>query len=140
MKKCIFILLLTLFGCVSKPSNANITIGLTDNNRTLTIKGIGNDIAQEIANDSSNNIWQSLIPVYRMPADTDMKDFQKAQPGKYVVKTNAIIFIPDTPFVKQAAYFVRYYQYNTNNSALDYIRHRAKLGKTPYTDLIFKPQ
>jgi hypothetical protein len=138
IKKSAILLLMMLFGCSSKQQANNIRISLTDSNKNLKIIGIGVDILQEIDGDSITSVWQSLAPVYRMPADTDLKDFQKPQPGKYVVKADAVIFTPDTPFNKQSTYFVRYYRYNIGNSALDHIETNKKLGKTSYTDLIFK--
>ena len=138
IKKSAILLLMMLFGCTQKQPPNNVRITLTDSNRSLKITGIAVDILQEIDRDSTKTIWQSLIPVYRMPADTDLKDFQKPQPGKYMVKTDAVVFTPDTPFTKQSIYFVRYYQYNIGNSALDRIETNKRLGKTSYTDLIFK--
>jgi hypothetical protein len=137
IKKSAVILLTLLWGCAPKQAN-NIRINLINNGQSLAVTGISPDIVQEIERDSVTNIWQSLVPVYRMPADTDLRDFQKPQPGKYVVSNSAVIFTPDTPFSKQTAYFVRYFQYNAGNSALDHIKSNKKLGKTSYIDLIFK--
>ena len=82
--------------------------------------------------------WQSLVPVYKMPADTDLKNYQTAQPGKYIVKDSVVMFTPDTPFIASQTYFVRYYKFDANNKASDYILGHNKLGSRPYTDLIFK--
>jgi hypothetical protein len=138
MKKYIVVLLLMCLGCTSQPKTATIKITLTDGNRSLKVTGINDDILQEINRDSVTTGWQSLIPVYRMPADTDMKDYQTPQPGKYKVEANAVVFTPDTPFIKQQTYFVRFYRYSEGNNALDYIKQHKKLGEIPYTDLIFK--
>jgi hypothetical protein len=138
-KKTAMLLLTLLWGCAPKQQTDNIRINLTDSGRSLSVIGIGPDILQEITRDSVTSGWQSLVPVYRMPADTDLKDFQKAQPGKYVVKGGAILFTPDTPFAKKTVYFVRYFQYNSGHNATDYITAHKKLGQPTYTDLIFKP-
>lgn len=139
MKKSILILLITLLGCTAKQPGETVQISLTNSGRNLKVTGIGDDIIHEIDRDTVTTGWQSLIPVYRMPADSDMKDFQKPQPGKYVVENNAVMFTPDTPFIKRQTYFVRYYQYGKGNTVLDYIKQDKKLGKTSYIDLIFKP-
>ena len=139
MKKYFLIFLLAAcFGCSSSSRKQIVTIKLTDSGKSLEMSGIDNDILEELNRDTSTTIWQSLVPVYRMPADTDMKDFQHAQPGKYKVTDSTVIFTPDTPFVKQQTYFVRWYQYDKGNSNFDYIKSNKKLGKIPYTDLIFK--
>ena len=137
MKKYIVFLLL-IASCTSKPNKAMIRISLTDSSRSLKITGIGDDILQEINRDSVTTGWLSLIPVYRMPKDTDMKDFQSPEPGKYVVTDSVVVFTPDTPFMSQQAYFVRYYQYDEGNDIMEYVQHRKKLGQVPFMDLVFK--
>lgn len=138
MKKSILILVIMLLGCGSKHHHNAIKISLADNGRSLKITGIEEDVLQEINQDTVTTVWQTLIPVYRMPADTDMKDFQRAQPGKYIVNGSAILFTPDTPFAQHSVYFIRYYQYGEGNTEWDFIKQQKRLGKTPYIDLIFK--
>jgi hypothetical protein len=137
MKKYIVFLLL-IASCASKPNKVMIRISLTDSSQSLKITGLGDDILQEIDRDSVTTGWLSLIPVYRMPKDTDMKDFQSPQPGKYVVTDSTVVFTPDTPFISQQTYFVRYYQYDEGNDIMEYVQHRKKLGQVPFTDLVFK--
>src|SRR5471030_1187337 len=114
MKKLPILILLAFVGCTSKPRVSPISITLVNNNQSLKINGLDNVIIADIARDTSNH-FENLVPVYRMPADTDMKGFQPDQPGKYVVKDDALVFTPDTPFTKQQVYFVRYYQYGEGN-------------------------
>lgn len=135
MKKYICIWLL-IMGCAAKPTHPVVKVTLADS--ILKITGISNDILQEINRDSANMAtWQHLIPVYRMPKDTGMKDYQTPQPGKYIVTDSAILFKPDTPFIKQQNYFVRYYQYGEGNDIMEYVKRQKKLGQVAYSDLIF---
>ena len=113
-------------------------INLDSSRQTLKITGLSNAIVQDIYRDTTANKWQQLIQVYRMPADTDMKDFQPVQPGKYWVKDSLIFFTPDTPFVQQQTYFVRQYHYDEEKSIWGFIKGERRAGKTNYTDLIFK--
>lgn len=83
-------------------------------------------------------IWQSLFAIYRMPLDTDVKDYQPIQPGKYVLKDSTLVFTPDTPFVKQQTYFMRYYNYSGSKTIWDYVQGKTRKGQLHYTDLIFK--
>ena len=126
-------------GCSSNKTNSNqVKINLTPDKHALNITGLDPLIVQDINRDSLGGNWQSLVPVYKMPADTDMKNYQPIQPGKYQVKDSIVVFTPDTPFMARQIYFVRYYKFNTNTKAADYIMGRNKLRDLPYTDLIFK--
>lgn len=137
MSKYVLILLTLFLSCTVKSKTTRPAIKLLDSGR-LQITGIGNDILHEISRDSATTaVWQSLIPVYRMPKDTDLKDYQTPQAGKYVVNDSAVVFTPDTPFLKQQTYFLRFYQFGGGNELLEYMQHRKKLGQVGYTDLDF---
>src|ERR1700756_2285004 len=83
-----------------------VTITKTANN-AIKFSGLDLTTIQALGGDSATTAaWQSLIPVYKMPKDTDAKDTQPAQPGKYVVLDSLVIFTPDTPLQKGQAYFV----------------------------------
>ena len=115
-----------------------IYISLDSDKQTLKIMGLSNAIVQDINRDTTTNKWQQLIPVYRMPVDTEMKDFQPIQPGRYLVKDSTIFFTPDTPFVRQQTYFVRHYRYDEDRSIWGFIKGERRVGKINHTDLIFK--
>ncbi|HEY8780094.1 MAG TPA: hypothetical protein VIM16_00620 [Mucilaginibacter sp.] len=138
MKKALLWLLLFCFGCAHRPKAPAVYINMADSNRSVKFKGLDYAIISEINRDSVRAIWKSLLPVYRMPADTDMKDYQPIQPGKYQVTDSAIVFTPDTPFIKGRVYFMRYYQFGGGDSMWDYIRGKKRLGGLRYIDLIFK--
>src|SRR5580658_3511222 len=107
MKKWGLLLILLWFGCLNHPSAVIIKVSLTDSNRSLQISGFDKEVINDIAQNSADSAWQALLPVYKMPVDTDMKDFQNTQPGKYAVKDSLVIFTPDTAFKKGQVYFVR---------------------------------
>ena len=138
MKKSPLIILLFCLGCTTKPSVLPINIGLVDSGKSLKIAGLNYVVMQDVINDTTNS-WGNLLEVYRMPADTDMKDFQPRQPGKYQLKDSALVFSPDTPFARQQAYFLRYYHFNETGDISGFIKHERKAGKIGHTDLIFKP-
>ncbi|RZA01457.1 MAG: hypothetical protein EOP47_10560 [Sphingobacteriaceae bacterium] len=115
-----------------------LNISFDGNKQTLKIIGLSKAIVQDINRDTTINKWQQLIPVYRMPIDTEMKDFQPIQPGKYWIKDSIIFFSPDTPFAQQQAYFVRHYHYDEDRGVWGFIKRERRAGKTTYTDLIFK--
>lgn len=136
MKKLWLLILTICMGCIAKVPAPAIHISLA-NNTALKITGISREIMQDINRDTAQN-WQSLFAIYRMPADTDVKNYQPIQPGKYLLQDSTLVFTPDTPFIKQQTYFMRYYNYAGNKSIWDYITGKTTKGQLHYTDLIFK--
>jgi len=137
MKKITWLLLLFCFACSRAAKAPDIRIRLTDNNRSVKFTGLDNAIVNEINRDTVRDVWQTLLPVYKMPADTDLKNYQRVQPGTYSVKDSAVVFTPDTPFVKGQAYFMRYYIFKGENM-WDYIQGRKRLGNVQHIDLVVK--
>lgn len=137
MKTLTFLSLILCIGCSHQPQAPAVTVSLADSGRSLKFTGLDYAIVSEINRDSTSGLWKMLIPVFRMPADTDLKAYQPVQPGTYRLKGKAILFTPDTPFVKGRAYFVRYYRFENGDDVWGYIRGRKKLGRMPYTDLVF---
>jgi len=138
MKIVVLFLILICIGCYSKPKTPAGHVSLVNNNCSIKFTGLDYAIISEINRDTAQGIWQGLIPVYRMPADTDMKDYQRPLPGQYRLKDSAVVFTPDTPFVKNQTYFLRYFEFGDRGSTWDFIKNKKKLGKTPHIDLIFK--
>jgi len=136
-KLYLLVSLFVAFSCNS-PKENTIQIALINNNSTLKISGVDSLILNDIARDTSNH-FDVLASIYRMPADTDMKDYQSVQPGKYTVKNGELLFAPDTGFVKGQTYFVRYYRFNKQNSVWDFMSKRKNAMSQKYNDLIFKP-
>jgi hypothetical protein len=136
--KIAFSLVLILCSGCTHSSKINIAIALTDSNKSLQISGFDKAVVNDIAQNGNEDAWQSLLPVYKMPADTDMKDFQTAQPGKYQLRDSLVIFTPDTTFKKGQLYFLRWYQYDKVGDALQYIRQKKKTGSISYKDLLFR--
>ncbi len=133
----LYLIVLFCWGC-SHPSNeTNIAIRFINHNKTIKISGFDKAIVAEIGRDSNNNVWQNLLPIYKMPTDSEMKDFQNIQLGKYNVADGEVSFTPDTPFLKGRFYFLRQYQYDKNKNAWHYITDKSKIGTLRYKDLTF---
>ena len=139
MKKLSYLLLLLAFSCTRPKHPAAMQVALVNNNKSVQFKGLDYVVMQDIGRDTNKDVWQSLVPVYRMPADTDMKSYQPEQPGHYLLKDSVVIFTPDTPFVKGQTYFVRNYRLGEGAALIDYIKRRSQPGKMRFIDLIFKP-
>ncbi|MBV8390521.1 MAG: hypothetical protein JO080_12025 [Mucilaginibacter sp.] len=133
----LFLAVIICTGCSNHPKPVDVKISLTDNNRSLKIAGFDKAIIADIGRDTASEAWKSLLPVYKMPADTDMKDYQNVQPGKYAVQDSLVIFTPDTTFKKGQVYFLRYLRHDEGTSAWQYIRGKKKLRSLSYKDLVF---
>ena len=134
---CLIFATLFCLGCSRHDKAINVRISLSDNNRSLKISGFDKAIITDIGRDSSNDAWQSLLPVYKMPSDTDMKDYQQVQPGNYKANDSVLVFTPDTAFNKGQVYFLRFFEHHEGASALQYIRDRKRPGSLSYKDLVF---
>jgi hypothetical protein len=133
------VLLFFNIGCTTNKNNNNaVQVGFENNKQAVRISGLDNAVIHEINRDPAGGNWQSLLPVYRMPADTDLKNYQPVQPGTYQIKDNAVIFTPDTPFMAHQTYFVRYYKFDAGNKVSDFIMGHNRPGSLHYSDLIIK--
>jgi hypothetical protein len=137
MKISACIILLFCFACTRATQAPAVSLRLIDSNRSVKFKGLDYAIVSEISRDSVPGVWESLLPVYRMPADTGLKSYQPVQHGTYALKDSGVIFTPDTPFTKGQTYFMRYYQFKGEN-VWDYIKGKKRLGAVHYTDLTVK--
>lgn len=82
--------------------------------------------------------WQNLFPVFAMPTDTSLRNYQQPLPGKYTVTAKNIIFKPDISLTPGRIYFARYYRYDEELTGFDMIMKHRNPGKIAYTELIFK--
>jgi hypothetical protein len=135
-RSVIFILLIA--ACRSKPAS-NIQITVDHTHKAIKITGTSATVLYGIRHDTlTTEAWQALFPVYQMPADTEMRNYQPAIKGKYAINGAIISFMPDTPFRAGQTYFARYYNYDQPLSATDMALRTRKPGQIPFTELIFK--
>jgi len=138
MKKSAWLLLFLLCSCAEKQHTPSIHISLTNDDKSIRFTGLDKEIVTEISRDSVPEVWENLVPVFKMPADTDLKTYQPVQHGTYALKDSSVIFTPDTPFVRGQAYFMRYYIFK-GSDIWDYLRGKKKLGNVSYRDLVVQP-
>lgn len=124
--------------CGKKEEQTGFKISVIDSAH-IRFSNFNHDIFTDLKQDTLNSeAWLKLLPVYRMPADTGMKDFQQPQPGKYQLKDSVILFSPDTPFRYQQVYFARFYQYQDNSNGWSLVKDRWKQHKPRYAERVFK--
>jgi len=133
----LFLAIIIYAGCSNHHKPVDVKISLTNSNRSLKIAGFDKLIIAEIGRDTNNEAWESLLPIYKMPTDTDMKDYENVQPGEYIVQDSLVVFTPDTAFKKGQAYFLRYFQHDQGASAWQYLREKKRPRSLSYKDLVF---
>jgi len=136
---CFFLLCCTACHHSTVNEAQRFKIRLTPDSQSVCIIGLEYAIIHDLKADSlTQGTWKSLFAIYRMPTDTDMKDFQPEQPGKYQISDSAITFKPDTPFKKHQQYFVRFYGNGAAISSLKLIQAKANLKGPGYLEVVFK--
>jgi hypothetical protein len=135
---CFFVIVLASCHSPSAGYNDKVNIRLSTDSQTVYISGLEYAILHDLKTNTLNaEGLQSLFAVYRMPADTDMKDLQKQQPGKYTVTDTVIMFKPDTAFAKHQQYFVRYYGGPVADGRVQVFQSKAKLEGQHYKEIVF---
>ncbi|RVU00263.1 hypothetical protein EOD41_12320 [Mucilaginibacter limnophilus] len=138
MKQLLFILLLFCFGCARR--NEGSQVNVIPVNGTLQISGLEDEMLYRLSHDTIVERWYTLMPVYKLPADTTLKDDQPEQRGTYTVSGSIVLFKPDTAFVKDQKYFLRFYRINKGGSVWDMLKSNStRPGMHQYTDVIFTP-
>ncbi|GAB3909640.1 hypothetical protein [Mucilaginibacter boryungensis] len=137
MRKCIWLIAILLTACQHKA--ATITLSVNKAQGDVKVTGIAQEILYTLKADSvTNAMLQNLFPISAMPADTEMKNYQRPIRGEYQVSDNGITFKPDTPFVIGKTYFARYYIYSDEVNRLQLLQQKTMPGTPTYTELIFK--
>ncbi len=128
-------------GChsASVTENDHSRIGLSKDSQTVVVSGLDYSVLQELKKDSlPPEAFRQLLPVYRMPADTDMKDYQNEQPGIYRITDSLITFKPDTAFKKHQTYFARFYGHTIENTPTKLAQGKGNLKAPKFTEEVFK--
>ncbi|MBW4888648.1 hypothetical protein KXQ82_02930 [Mucilaginibacter sp. HMF5004] len=115
-----------------------VDIRLSKDSQSVCLTGLEYAILHDLKTDTLNTeAWQSLFAVYRIPADTDMKDLQKPQPGNYIVTDTSIVFKPDTAFAKHQSYFAHFYGGPLAAGKLELVQAKTKLEGQHYKEVVF---
>ena len=139
MNKTVWLLLLICFGCAKKPGQSALKVQVVDSN-TISITNINNNLLANTRQDTiPNEQWQNILPIFRMPGDTDMRDYVNALPGKYAIKNNTIVFTADTPFHKGKTYFARFYHFQDDSDIWALLKGKWKQHTPQYRECTFTP-
>lgn len=94
-----------------KESTLNrLLITLTTDSNAVELSGLSTDILEELRADSLKDAhWINFFAVYEEPSDPEMRDFQPALEGTYLIIDGLIRFKPASIFKPGTAYFARSY-------------------------------
>ncbi|MGV8877887.1 MAG: hypothetical protein ACOH2A_02525 [Sphingobacteriaceae bacterium] len=119
--------LMMFFSCnkQKKGEFATVKIALAKDSQSIILKGLRTDVLKQLEADSlSMERWQTLMGIYKMPADSGLIELQKEQPGVYRILDQQIIFKPDTAFKSKKAYLCRFYGRNLEMDPLTVLFER----------------
>ncbi|NCD69480.1 hypothetical protein [Mucilaginibacter agri] len=139
MKKTVWLLCLICCGCVKKDNQQAFGVKVMGAN-AIGFNNVDYNALANLQQDSLTTAqWQAILPVYRMPADSDMKDFQQPQPGRYQLKDSTLVFLADTPFRQHSRYFARYYRLHDDSNVWTLLKGKWKHSTPQYTECTFTP-
>ena len=141
MRRLWLVFFVIICSCHSAGVNGYDTthITLSHDSQQVCVSGIDYSVLQQFKKDSlTTEAFQRILSVYRMPADTDMKDYQNEQPGVYHITDSLITFKPDTPFKKCQTYFARFYGHAMGNTPTDLAQGKGNLKAPKFTEVVFK--
>lgn len=138
MKKYLVLIVLFCVACRPSAPTSSVKAQWSSDRKSIQVTGLPEAVIGEIRRDSLNkqDIY-GLLPIRKMPVDTSLKDEQPVQIGFYDFAGDTISFVPDTPFVKNQYYFVRYYRHDEPVSLLDMVKGHKRPGAQSYTEWIF---
>ena len=110
----LLIIFLTFYGCGQKKQekgpDQNMKIRLFADSTGIELYNISHQITNQFILDSiKNEQWKNFFAVYEETTDQEMRDFQNALDGYYIIKDSLVEFIPLAGFKKGTSYFSRYY-------------------------------
>ncbi len=108
------IIFLTYFGCGRAEreikANTGVRIALSGDSSAVELQRIPSYAIKEFRADSmKKEQWQDFFAVYEEIPDKEMRDFQPAIDGNYLVNDSLVSFIPTDGFKKGKSYFSRCY-------------------------------
>lgn len=136
------IIFLTYFGCVpaEKEINPNkgIRIGLSGDSTAVELQRIPSYAIEEFRSDSmKTEQWQDFFAVYEEIPDKEMREFQPAIDGDYLMNDSLVSFIPKEGFTKGKSYFSRCYTRDLLQEPEDLIATRDLFSTDGYLEYKF---
>lgn len=120
------------------PSN-DMLIRLSADSSAVELHHIPPYVIDEFLADSlENSQWENFFAVYEESPDPEMRDFQPALHGQYLIGDGIVRFLPDEDFRKDASYFARYYTRILLQEPQDIISSRKLSSSEGFVEYKFK--
>ncbi len=108
------IIFLTSLGCGQAEKETNtgtgVRISLSADSSSVELQNIpAYAITEFLADSLGTEQWKDFFAVYEEPSDQEMRDFQNAVDGSYLVMDSIVRFTPAGGFKKGQPYFSRCY-------------------------------
>ena len=101
-------------GCKPPVQSANnstlLVIRLSPDSSAVELRGVPSEVLADFKSDSlTEKEWNSFFAIYKVPADSELRDIERPLKGIYVIKDSIVNFTPAEPFHKNQSYFVQCY-------------------------------
>jgi hypothetical protein len=102
----LFVLISLIFACTSK-EHALLSIRFSADSSTILFSNIQPaSILQLKSNIKTDTMYQKIVSVLETPSDDDSTSMERIWSGRLSMQGDALVFTPDSPFVKGKTYLV----------------------------------
>ncbi|GEM_PF-6330748 len=116
-----------------------LLIRLNSDSSEVELSGLADQAIEELMTDSlPDSLWTNFFAVYEETPDPEMRDFQPALKGIYIIDAGLIRFKPRDNFRDNGLYFARCYTKLLLQDAESLIETRELFESNGYTEYKFK--
>ncbi len=124
---------------IKENASSAMQIRLSADNTAIELHNIPAYIIDEFQADSlQNSQWENFFAVYEDIPDPEMRDFQPALLGSYVIVDGLVRFTPGSDFRKGTSYFARCYTKSLLREPQDIISSRKLFSTGDFIEYQFK--
>lgn len=124
---------------IKESTSSDMLIRLSADSTAIELHNIPAYIIDEFQADSlQNSQWENFFAVYEDIPDHEMRDFQPALEGSYVIVDGLVRFKPGADFRKEASYFARCYTKSLLREPQNIISSRKLFSTGEFIEYRFK--
>jgi hypothetical protein len=115
-----------------------LIIRLNSDSSSIELLGLASPVLEELKSDSlPDSLWKNFLAVYEEHDDPEMRDFQPALEGIYIIEGELIRFKPKNKFRENQLYFARCYTKLLLQDAEDAFKARELFISDGFTEYKF---
>lgn len=109
MLKFVFVVIcIIFFTACNSSSNRVVNIKFSADSSTIIVSNIEAAALLQLKNNiKTDTMYQKLVSVLATPADDDSLSMEREWLGKLTMKSDEVVFTPDSPFLKGKTYLVQ---------------------------------